>query len=457
MAKRTPAARKTLSAANLRTLGVDRLSELLMEATAGDSNLKRKLRLELAARVGPADLALEIDKRLAALAASRTRVSWRKRPELLSDLRTHLRAIVDRLGADAPDEALDRLIAWFDLYPGLADRVKDPKGEVAALFLEAADDLAVLAGRAEVSRVVSRLGEAVDTRLSDWAGWIGRAAKGMPVEVASALVARLTQTQARPTGKRALVVRRLADRAGDPRVWASTFTDIEQRRPEVGAEIAGRLADAGQAGAARQALEVSRPTASPGVRRGAAATPPEPNPAWDAAEIRVLDAEGHADAAQAARWALFERALDPDPLRAFIARLADFEDVEATDRAMVIAREWPDATRGLAFLMDWPALRDAAMLILARGAEIKALGEPVPLWVARLEARYPNAALALLRARALGLARLGPGRADEVRALSAQAADLALRPGAIEGLEPHAAFIDAVEAASPRSWFRRGS
>lgn len=169
MAKRT-------TTAGGKALGADRLAELLMDATAGDANLKRRLRPELAAEVGPADLSLEIDKRLVALAASRTRVAWRKRPELLADLRIHLRAVVDRLGAAAPEPALERLVAWFDLYPGLTTRVKDPKGELAALFLEAAEDLGRLASQVDPDRAASSLAEAVETRLSDWAGWTGRAA-----------------------------------------------------------------------------------------------------------------------------------------------------------------------------------------------------------------------------------------------------------------------------------------
>lgn len=91
-----------LSAANLIHLGAPRLADLLIEAGAGNANLKRKLRLELAAQAGPAPLALEIDKRLTTLAAARTRVSWRKRGELLDDLEAHRRMIVERLALKPP-------------------------------------------------------------------------------------------------------------------------------------------------------------------------------------------------------------------------------------------------------------------------------------------------------------------------------------------------------------------
>lgn len=450
MAKRPSPARKTLSQANLALLGADRLSVLLLEATVGDMNLKRKLKLELAAEVGPVDLALEIDKRLAALAASRTRVSWRKRPELLADLDVHRRAIVDRLAAMDSKAALACLIAWFDLKPGLDGRVKDPRGEVSLLFLEAADDLALIASAVGPDHAAPLLAEAIETRLSEWAVWIGRAAPGLSPPLARRLLDLLTTGRARPGGRRALVVRKLADSAGDALAWASTWPDEDQTRPDVGAEIARRLALAGLAGPARAALDASRPRAGPARRGDRKDASPVPSPVWDAAEIAVLEAEGRGGDAQAARWAVFFRTLDPVPLRDFLSRLADFDDVEALDRAHALAAGQDDAMRGLAFLMDWPALREAAAMILARADEFAATGDQVPLWVSRLEARYPAAALVLVRARARSLAPLGPIRAEEVRALSAEAADLAIAAGADHGLESHAAFIDSLEALAGR-------
>ena len=120
MARRPATAKKALSEANLAALGADRLAAVLME-TAGPG-LKRRLRLELAAAAGPPDLAFELDKRLAALEASRARVSWRKRPELITELQMLRRMIVERLADMEPTLALDRLVAWFDLYPSLGRR-----------------------------------------------------------------------------------------------------------------------------------------------------------------------------------------------------------------------------------------------------------------------------------------------------------------------------------------------
>ena len=450
MAKKSAAARKTLSASNLVELGAERLADLLIEATAGDANLKRRLRLALSAEVGAADLTLEIDKRLTTLAMAKTKVSWRKRPDLIADLTMHRTAIVQALAASDARLAFDRLVAWLDLYPGLMSRVKDPKGELAALFFEGAPDLAALSSTvgAEVAGPV--LFEALQTRLSDWGGWIGRAAPDFSEPVALDLLERLTKGRARPTGRLALVVRKLADRAGDVSAWAAAIPDADKSKPDVGAEIARRMVAAARVAEARAALEVSRPRSPTPAKftTRRAPEPPPPSDAWDAAEILVLDAEGDAPTAQARRWDLFARTLSDEPLKAFIARLADFDDVEALDRAYAVAAAWPDAARGLAFLMAWPALREAAEMVLARGADLRLDAEDTALWAARLEGRYPNAALSLIRARARSLTRQGLGRSEDVRALSAEAAAMTEIPGALEGLPSHADFIDELEALS---------
>ncbi|WP_298161201.1 DUF6880 family protein [Brevundimonas sp.] len=428
MAKRPATAKKTLSAANLKALGDGRLAELLMEMAGEDAGWKRRLRMELAAEVGAADLALEIDKRLNTLAGSRAKVSWRKRPELLADLATVRRIIVDRLAAMDARLGLDRLVAWFDLYPGLASRVKDPKGELALLFDGSATELAATASLAGPEVAAPILIEALNTRLSEWASWVGRGAAAMEPALARALLTGITEGRPKPTGRLALVVRKLADRAGDLDAWIAALPAAEVTKPEIGAEIARRLAEAGRAGEARAALEASRPVSKEAVGRGGGEPPP--SEAWLTAEVAVLEAEGDAKGASDARWMLFERTLAEAPLRAEIAKLADFEDVVALDRAFAHAAAYPDATAGLRFLMNWPALREAAEMVVARAGDLRGSADEVPLWASRLEGRHPAAALVLLRARAVALTRLALGRGgEEVEQLIQQAAALADQTG----------------------------
>ncbi|HYC99293.1 DUF6880 family protein [Brevundimonas sp.] len=455
MAKRPTTGKKTVSAPNLAALGADRLADLLIEAAAADAGLKRRLRMELAAEVGAADLALEIDKRLAALAGSRARVSWRKRPALISDLRSLLRIITDRLAPLDVRLALDRLVAWFDLYPGLTVRVSDARGELPLLFDAGTADLAAVASSAGPDVAGPLLAEALSTRLNQWASWIGRGAHALDPGLARRLLRDISHGP-KPTGRLALVVRKLADRSGDLDAWIHSVPEDDARKPEIGAEIARRLALAGRAAEARAALEMSRATPRPGSRWGRAGQPEPPPDAWSAAEIAVLEAEGRTQDADEARWARFERTLSADDLRAFIARLPDFEDVVATDRAFELASIHPDAMRGLAFLMGWPALREAAALIVARAGEIRGAHDDVPLWAARLAGRHPLAALVLLRARARALVGLGEGVTEEVQALIAEA-EVVASAAAGEGVpvEDHAAFVaelHAMTAARRRRW-----
>lgn len=454
MVKRPATAKKTLSAANLKTLGEARLADLLMEMAGEDTGWKRRLRMELAAEVGAADLALEIDKRLNTVANSRTRVSWRKRPELISDLWTVRRIIVEKLAAMDARLGLDRLVAWFDLYPGLSARVKDPKGELATMFDAASADLAAVGALAGVEVAAPVLIEALNTRLSEWASWIGRGAPAMEPELARAVLRGVTDGRPKPTGRLALVVRKLADRAGDLDAWIASLPEEDRRKPEVGAEVARRLAEAGRAGEARAALESSRPVVEERTRWGRREPEPPPPPPeiWLTAEVAVLEAEGDAKGASDARWMLFERTLAEAPLRAEIARLPDFEDVIALDRAFAHAAAYPEATAGLRFLMNWPALREAGEMVVARAGEVRGSADEVPLWASRLEGRHPQAALALIRARALALTRLALNAGgEEVAQLANQAAALAAQIGD-DGQE--AFLLSLEEAAKPvrRAW-----
>lgn len=448
MARRSASAKKVLSQANLESLGAGRLAAILMEAAAPE--MKRRLRMELAAAVGAADLAFELDKRLVALESSKARVSWRKRPGLIAELETLHRMIVDRLAGMEPRLALDRLAAWFDLYPSLSRRVQDPKGELALLFDAASGELAVLASQVGPDVAAPLLGEALSTRLSEWASWVGRGASDLSPELARRLLADLTRGRPRPTGRLALVVRKLADRAGDLDAWIEAIPDGDRAKPEVGAEIARRLAGAGRPQEARSALEASR-TVDPNSRRGRGKLqPPPPQPeSWCAAEVAVLDAEGDAIAADEARWALFERTLSEEPLRALLAKLADFEDVVALDRAFEIVAAYADPMKGLAFLMNWPALREAAAMILARRAELRGSWNDVPLWAGRLSARHPDAALLLVRARAVAPMRLGAGVTDEVQGLIGEAVALA-DSVSDPSLPSHQAFLNELRPAPIR-------
>ena len=58
------ASKKTVTLDNLVALGPERLAAILVELADGDAEIKRRLRLELAAQAGDDTIAAEISKRL---------------------------------------------------------------------------------------------------------------------------------------------------------------------------------------------------------------------------------------------------------------------------------------------------------------------------------------------------------------------------------------------------------
>ena len=452
MAKRAPTPKKTVTEGNLLALGPERLAALLFEAASGDPNLKRRLRMELAAEISAADLAFELDKRLTTLATSRARISWRKRPALLADLNALRAIIIDRLAPLDTKLALDRTVAWFDLYPSLSARVSDAKGELPLLFDAAAADLAALASRAGPDIAAPVLGEALSTRLNPWASWVGRGAHALSTELAQRLLVDLTKGRPKPTGRLALVVRKLADRSGDLDAWIQSISEDDYRKPDIAAEIARRLAEAGRATEARIALDASRSTSEPAFSgRVGIGDSPAPSDAWLSAEIAVLEAEQRTSEADDARWRVFERTLSADALRTLIAKLPDFEDVVALDRAFDLAARHPDAMKGLSFLMNWPALREASDLVVSRRSELRGGHDDIPLWASRLATRYPLAAVLLTRARARALVTLGSGITEEVQGLIGEAEALAGGLDDDAPVDDHASFVSELQKlASPR-------
>jgi len=110
------ASKKTLNLDNLAALGPERLAAILIDVAAGNADIKRRLRLELAAQAGGGDaLAAEVGKRLTALRTARSFVDWQKRREFLKDLDQQRVMIVDRIAQTRPDLALELMWRFMDL------------------------------------------------------------------------------------------------------------------------------------------------------------------------------------------------------------------------------------------------------------------------------------------------------------------------------------------------------
>jgi hypothetical protein len=166
------------------------------------------------------------------------------------------------------------------------------------------------------------------------------------------------------------------------------------RAPEVTSEVARRLLASGQIVEAGRTLQAAKCEQG----RGAAAGSRDVHFGWETVWIDYLDRSGQAEAAQIARWSSFERTLAPERLRAFTRGLSDFEDVEAEERAFQHAVAHPDLRGALRFLIEWPALPEAAALVERRASASGALLEPdAEAWAERLRARQPRAAGILMQ------------------------------------------------------------
>lgn len=405
MKRPTVASLKKVTAANLASLGVDRLAEILAAAADARPELKRRLRMELAAAQGAEHLTPEIDKRLTSLTTSRGKVSWRQRPSFVKEVDGLRQLIAERLGGLDAVAALDRMWPFMATTRPIARRLRDRDGALAAVFMQAAGDIGALLAAAGTGATALARAMADDPAL--WSEWLPAIVEKGPPGLPQALLAHFPDgMSANPSLN--VARRRLADAAGDVDAYRSTFTAAALREQTVAAGVAARLLAQDRIGEAGELLKATRPRPAPG--RSLA---PAPDFDWETAWIDYLERSGEAEAAQAARWSSFERTLSAERARAFTSRLADFEDIEAESRAFTLAAAHADAEKGLRFLMDWPALPEAARLIETRAAEVQAFGPDAELWAARLRARQPRAAAILLRNAAAAAAR----RRDPVTAL----------------------------------------
>ena len=446
--------RKSLNAANLESLGAGSLADLLMQVAGDYPAVKRLLRLELAGRVGASDLAAEIVKRLDLIEESRARVHWRRYKEFVRDLDMHRAAIAGRLAELDPALALSLLVRLVGLQGAINERANDAKGEIEAVLRTAVEDAARVAPLIKLADprlgdqlldLVSRSGSGLATELLDAAG------PSLSAEAVASLRHKLEMTMTarkRPNSGLIAAAQRLADMAGDVDAYIGYFTPSQMVLPPIGARIALRLLRAGRLAEARQALERSTP-------RSAASGPltfkPVDGGEWDETMIALLDAEGDAAGAQAARWESFEATLSPARLRDYLKRLPDFDDVEAEEKAFAYARARADLHKALEFLVSWPALGQAADLILQRRSELRGEDEALFAPAAQVLAeRYPAAAALLLRAMILDIVR--SGRTEDYKTAQRYLQEAAsLAPGLTDAdIESHESFAGRI--AQFRRW-----
>ena len=143
------ASKKTVTLDNMAALGAERLAAILVELADSDAEIKRRLRLELAAQTGSDTVATEIGKRLAALRSGRSFVDWQQRRDFVKGLDLQRTMIVDRVAQTRADLALDLMWRFMDLANPVLNRVDDSNGSVGDVFRAACQDLGTIAAKAK--------------------------------------------------------------------------------------------------------------------------------------------------------------------------------------------------------------------------------------------------------------------------------------------------------------------
>lgn len=386
------ASKTTLNTKNLAALGADRLAELLLEITKGNAGAKRQLRLELASEVGSGDVAREIRKRLNAIARSQSFIDWQGRKAFAADLDLQRRAIVAQVGPFDPAAAYDLIWRFVALANGVYERCDDSTGRVQAVFHEACEDLIDLAESAapDPLALADQLLEALTdddyghypTLISGLAPILG--SLGLQ-HLKSGIVASEFDLSDNYTLRMAL--EQIADVEGDADAYIAQQSDLARKAPQVAAEIARRLLEAGRFEDAWEAINAPD-------EKDRGWIPYE----WEATRISVMQAMGQTEAARDFMWMCYARSLNADHLRAWLRGLPDFEDVDAESRGIEHALVFESFTTALHFLMTWPAIEQAAVLVTNRAAEIdghhyELLGPASDA----LEDRHPLAATLLKR------------------------------------------------------------
>lgn len=139
----------------------------------------------------------------------------------------------------------------------------------------------------------------------------------------------------------------------------------------------------------------------------------------------------------------YHRSLASDHLRAYLKRLADFDDVEAEEQAMAHAVAYPEPLSALHFLIHWPALGRAAQLVQQRFDALDGDRYEILTPAAEaLSARYPLAASLALRA--MIDFTLNAGRSSRYQHAARHLAECDALASQIENfgtVEPHANYV----------------
>lgn len=123
-------------------MGADRLAALLMDLAEGDTAIRKRLVLAAAEAGGEDALIKALDRRLSALASSRSYIAWEKARAYASELDGLRAALAENLAPLNARAAAERLSRFIGMAPRIFERVDDSDGRLGDVFRTAVLDLA---------------------------------------------------------------------------------------------------------------------------------------------------------------------------------------------------------------------------------------------------------------------------------------------------------------------------
>jgi hypothetical protein len=436
------AGKRTLNAKNLQTLGAAALAELLIEVSAGNALIQRRLRLALAAAGGAEGAAQEVRKRLSSIARSTTFIDSAKRKALLADLEAQQQAITGPIATADPALAVELQVRLLELGEGVLDRSSDSTGAVIGLFQRGVDTLATLAAAA-ASKPQELVEHAAELLQENGYGQFERLIPALAPALGEAGLLQLEEALLERGGVDRYTMEQLVRGRGDLDGYLELFEPSQLTWPDTAAEVAGHLLRGGRA---EQALAV--------LDRAAKASQIMEAEAWHATRIAVLEALGRSEEAQQHRWQVFRHTLSIPVLREYLQRLDDVADVEAEEQALAVVEQHPLPLAALQFLVFWPSLPRAARYVIEHchhwDGDAYEIYEPA---AERLSADHPVAASLLLRAMAVFALSMGRSKryryaAEHLR----QCEQLEARIDDWQGFESHNSFMGRLREAFAQKW-----
>lgn len=188
-----------------------------------------------------------------------------------------------------------------------------------------------------------------------------------------------------------IILADIADAQGDVDAYMARYSDEQLTFSTIAPDVARRLLDAGRVEEAMQIVLNARAADKDRSHR-------MPQHKLDAVYEECLDKLGRSTELKQHLWDIFTQTLLESALRKYLKLLPDFDDIEAEERALDFAEQYPYLTTAITFLVTWPAPARAAKIIAARADELDGNSYyTLTVSAEALEAEYPLAATLMRR------------------------------------------------------------